>query len=102
MLGLMDIFQAFQVGVFGFVFCVLLMEQGQILSWYDDWLSDVEEELQWLSHPMGRCEKCFTGQVSFWLWLFQTSEYCPIEHALFVSFSILFVHSIKTIFILCR
>ena len=96
MLELIDIFLAFQLSVVGFVVSVLLMEQGQILSWYDDWLDSVEEFMPWLSHPLGKCERCFTGQLAFWFY-FGTNYAAlnPIKLVIFTSFSIFFVYLIK-------
>mgnify|MGYP006879605782 FL=1 len=92
----MDLALAAQLSVVGFVVSVLLMEQGQLLSWYDDWLDGVEDKLPWLSHPLGKCERCFTGQLSFWFYVWTNYPNCnPVKLVIFTSFSIFFVYLIK-------
>jgi len=112
MLTFLDIFQAFQLAVLGFVFSCVLMAQGKLLEPWLDFLTDFKKAnrvARWLSNPLGLCEACFTGQLALWVWLAQNWEKLEIstfaallEWALFISFSILFVVFIKEIYSKCK
>lgn len=96
------IFWSLQIAVFGYVVTCVLTEQNMLLSRYDDILIDLEAKHKWLAYPLGRCEKCFTGQVALWVWLhikhetyLENAFIAFVNHCVFVAFSILFVILIK-------
>lgn len=108
MIETIDIFFAFQLGVLGYVITCILMTQDYLLEWYLDLLLILETKGKfgkWLSKPLGLCEKCFTGQLALWIWVwFSYVEYIEnwslamFRHIVFISFSILFVVLMKNIF----
>lgn len=48
-----------------------LLDSGEIFERYGDLIARLPE---WLNKPLGLCEKCFAGQVAFWVSVF----YCPL------------------------
>ena len=44
----------------------LLLEPFMILNWYGKLLDKLPT---WLSFPLGRCEKCLSGQLALWFYL---------------------------------
>lgn len=99
-----DIFHALQVAVFGYVFSCLLMAEDQILEPWLDFLLWLETKAKWLAYPLGICEKCFTGQVALWLWLYLYGDLYKysflsslISHLMFIAFSIFTVTLIKNL-----
>lgn len=108
MINISDIFSAFQIAVLAYVIAAVLMSEGGILERYYDLLLDLRDSGRLgavLSKPLGLCEKCLTGQLALWTWLYMNYAdyfYNPFEallkHSIFISFSILFVITIKTIF----
>ena len=56
-----------QVAICAFVF-LLLTEPGHIFSFYGRFLQRMEWKISpavW--NPIGGCERCFSGQVGFWI-----------------------------------
>lgn len=109
MLELIDLFHALQLSVFAYVFSCILTEDGYILSWYDDLLIDLESKAKWLAYPLGRCEKCFAGQLALWFWIFINYNSEPdnwplaiLKLGLFISFTIIFVHIISIAIKRCK
>jgi hypothetical protein len=58
-----------------------LGEKGMIFEFYQAWISKLPD---WLSWPLGKCFKCFTGQVCFWYFIF-TKPFDFFELCFFVS-----------------
>jgi hypothetical protein len=109
MLNVNEIFTAFQIGVFAYVFVCVLMEPKNIFELYGDLLAELNNKHPYLARPLGYCELCFSGQLSLWYFIFTLkfktlfvgfyffvpTEYSFTKHILFVSFSILFTKAIK-------
>lgn len=88
MLDLQDIFLSFQLAVLAFVICEKLMQQGHILEWYLDLLLKLETKAKFLAKPLGLCSICFSGQLSFWVWIYRNSFFELGKIVLFVAFCI--------------
>ena len=78
-----------QISLITFMFCALGHE-GMIFSFYQRLIARLPD---WLSWPLGKCHKCFTGQVMLWYFIF-TKEWNGlnsdfIELAFFVSAGII-------------
>jgi hypothetical protein len=63
-----------------YMFCAL-GSQGMIFSPYQRLIDRLPE---WLSWPLGKCFKCFTGQVMLWYFIF-THKFDVFELLFFVS-----------------
>jgi len=108
MITLAQLFFTFGLAVLGYVICIILMDGEELLSRYDDLLIDLEnydKRFKWITKPLGRCEKCFTGQLVFWSGLKIYAPYCRVdlflgflELAILTAYGILFVMIIKKIF----
>jgi hypothetical protein len=94
MLDVNQIFTAFQIGVFAYVFVCILMEPKSIFELYGDLLADLNNKYPYLARPLGYCELCFSGQLALWYFVFEY-KYNFIQHILFISFAILFTKAIK-------
>jgi len=70
----------FKISLIAFMFTAL-GEKGMIFEFYQSWISKLPD---WISWPLGKCYKCFTGQVMFWYFLF-THPFDFWELAFFVS-----------------
>jgi len=71
-----------KISLIAFLFC-MLGQDGMIFSWYQKLIDKLPD---WLSFPLGKCYKCFAGQVCFWFYLIKYfSEYSLIDHLFFVS-----------------
>ena len=96
---------AFEIAVVAYVVCCIMTRQNYILSWYDDALTQVELYIgKWLSYPLGKCEKCFGGQIAFWYWLLEFQTYhleiwynAFLSHMIFVCTTILTITIIKSL-----
>lgn len=91
-----------QIAVLAWVVTVPLFDEGMIFEWYYDLLENLNSVFPMLAKPLGLCEKCFAGQLAFWVWLFYfKNEYtvdilnAVLRHSLFVSITIFFVILIK-------
>jgi len=63
-----------------------LLEPFMILNWYSNLIDRLPE---WLSFPLGRCEKCLSGQLAFWYYLISDfNEYNIFVHILFTTTTI--------------
>lgn len=45
----------------------LLLEPYMALNWYGNLIDKLPT---WLSFPLGRCEKCLSGQLALWYFVF--------------------------------
>ena len=103
MLTLLDLLFALELAALGCVFSLILIEEDQIFEWWGDiliWL--INHGLKYLAYPLGNCEKCFSGQLALWIWLFYSWEsykvniwHALIQHVLFISSTIFFTIPIK-------
>ena len=72
----------------------LLLEPNMALNWYGNLIDRLPT---WLSFPLGRCEKCLSGQLAFW-WFIIFEKYNIVEHILTVTTTIFLTYIItKTI-----
>lgn len=104
---MIDYIFALDLAVLGYVITCILMDAEGMLSWYDDILIDIEnkdDRLKWITYPLGRCEKCFTGQLAFWVGLQKYAPYCRTDYVIgflelfiFTAYAIIFVMLIKGI-----
>lgn len=105
MLSLFALQLCFEIAVFGVVFSRFLIAPDGILSPYGQLLMKIERRLPWLAKPLGMCERCFTGQVAFWLYL---AIYWPLDWVgrchmvFFVSLSIFWAALLTGAFDLIR
>lgn len=102
---------AVKAAVIGYVYAAILIQPGEILHWlfriFQKLLTtkeiitiDPPEELigkvpatkreiikeHWLLKPLGGCEKCTAGQISFWLFLYASifQKYYLYNDSIFV------------------
>jgi len=76
------IIEALYCALFSWVFCLILLDEGMIFSWYYKKISMLPD---WLNKPLGTCEYCFGGQVALWYYLYQYhSSYSLISHVVFI------------------
>jgi hypothetical protein len=82
--------QPFQVAIFAFVFCNILMQYGQIFHQYWQMLDNLvtKTDLDWLAKPLGHCDICFCGQVSLW---FAFAKYGPSLEVLLLPINAIFI-----------
>jgi len=83
-----------QIAVFAVVFSCILIEEGQIFSFYGDLLGRLPD---WLSQPLGLCAYCFGGQVALWYFIF-IPEYNFFTHISFVAITIFLIHLILYVY----
>jgi hypothetical protein len=78
---------SFLIAIGSFTFVCILQQPGEIFAWYPILIGKLPD---WISKPMGLCEKCFSGQAALWLFPFWLSEgpYDPVMHILFVLLTI--------------
>jgi hypothetical protein len=62
------------------MFC-LMGQNGLVFTSYQKLISDLPN---WMSWPLGKCYKCFTGQVCLWYFII-TKPFNIIELLFFVS-----------------
>jgi hypothetical protein len=89
--------------VIGFVYGVVLMENGMIGSYvyrhFENKYGGIDEDWRfkfWLS-----CEKCISGQLALWVYPFINPYWCFqgfIDHVFFICASILGVIIIKRVY----
>lgn len=97
MLGL-----AFQCAVVAYVYCAILVKPGMILHWWavlvekalvKETLTPVYERKEhWLYKPVIGCEQCVSGQIAFWISLFQ---YDLFQQVFIICMSILITKTIS-------
>lgn len=99
MLNVNEIQFAFEIAITSYVFCCILIDVDGIFEFYGDFLYNIKQskpKLEFILKPFGRCEHCFAGQVSFWIWLaFNFKEYNLISHIIFVSINIFLTFTLK-------
>ena len=84
-------------GIVGWVFCLILIDEGMI---FEKWWNIINRLPMWLSKPLGSCEFCFTGQLALWYYLYfawRTDAYNAFYHIAFISIAILTVKMINVI-----
>ncbi|HCC71261.1 MAG TPA: hypothetical protein DEQ09_08945 [Bacteroidales bacterium] len=84
-----------KIAVFAFVFCELLITEGNILGFYGQLIKRLPE---WAAMPLGLCAKCFAGQVAFWSYFFTCLQYNVLQHLFAVVFTIFFTELIVVIY----
>lgn len=86
-MSIYDIGLAFFLSIAAWVFVNVLQDEGMILERYGRLLDKMPG---WLSHPLGKCDRCLAGSLSFWVF-FLTDAYNPVRHVCFVCFAIFLV-----------
>jgi len=84
-----------KIAIFAFVFCELLITEGNILGFYGRFL---ERLPGWVAMPLGLCAKCFAGQLALWSYFFNCSQYNIMQHLFAVIFTIFFTEIIVVIY----
>ncbi len=70
MLNLLLLQYTFEISIVSFVICILLTDEYMILYRYYLFLLWLNRfNLQWLSYPLGYCEKCLGGQIALWFYI---------------------------------
>lgn len=102
MLTAIEILNAFQIGVFAFVFSCILIRQDYILEFYFDFLVWLESKTSSkITKPLGLCESCLAGQIALWFEILTAEKWYKIEiinAIIFVSFSIFFAAFLAAVF----
>jgi len=97
-----EIGTALFIGLFGCIYINILTDEGMIFEKYYEFLMKYEKR-KWLVNPLGYCEYCLVGQISFWLYLiYYLNEYNiihGISHVFFVITTIFFTQIFNSIFI---
>lgn len=85
------------ISLFSYSIFIICMEEKMILSfWADllDWIESKNSKLYFITYPLGNCEKCASGQISFWFFLYKNHQNYSldlgIQHCVFVALTILF------------
>jgi len=73
-----------KISLICFMFCAM-GQNGLIFTPYQKMIAKLPD---WLSWPLGKCHKCFTGQVMFWVFV-TTKPFNIIELSFFVAAGIL-------------
>lgn len=76
---------AFLIGAFAYVFTNILIQPGEILGFFGNWINRLPD---YLRKPLGGCEACFAGQLALWFGLFYY-EIPFFEIPFFIGLSIL-------------
>ena len=88
-------------GVIGYVYICILQQQPNILSSYHKFLTKVfnndkryqeGKDEHWLFFILGRCEKCFSGQVALWSYLAFAIHHSLYSDASFFFFEAFLFH----------
>jgi hypothetical protein len=89
------VFQSILAGIIGWVFCIILIDEGMI---FGKWWNVLNKLPSWLSKPLGACEYCFSGQLAFWYYLYgYLHSYSLLAHIAFTCGTIFTVKIINTI-----
>jgi hypothetical protein len=85
---------AFLLAIFVYVFCEILISEGNILDFYYRALN----RLKWayIAKPLGLCCYCFAGQLSLWLFIILNWGELNIFNTIFFITLTLFI--LKTIY----
>ena len=102
---------AFLIAVFSFVYCIVLTEPEMLLNGLYKWMdglfaTDLRAEFgkgkHWLFKVLIACEKCNSGQIALWLFLYKNWYYYIIDpfqtllnHVFFISFTIFLTTIVK-------
>jgi len=78
-----------QIAVFAVIFSCLLIEEGQIFSFYGRLLGKLPT---WIGSPLGLCVYCFGGQIAAWYYPIFMDGYEPEMHVFFVAITIFLIH----------
>ena len=93
------LFISLQVAVFVVVFSCLLIDEGQIFSFYGRLLDRLPE---WLGHPLGRCAYCLGGQIALWYFVYRMffipEKYSPFIHLSFIAITLFLIHLILYVY----
>jgi hypothetical protein len=73
--------EIFKISLIAFMFCALGQNKKSLFHWYQKLISDLPWYISW---PLGRCYKCFTGQVCLWYFIF-TKPFNVVELLFFIS-----------------
>jgi len=87
---------AITLSCFAIAFTCILMDTDNLLHKYRVFLDWIDND--WITKPLGLCEKCFAGQLTLWSYvlIFQRTEvYTLFGHASVVLMTILFTDIIK-------
>jgi hypothetical protein len=76
--------EALKISLIAYMFCAM-GQNGLIFSLYQKLISKLPD---WLSWPLGKCFKCFTGQVCLWYFVI-TKPFNIIDLTFFVSAGII-------------
>lgn len=67
------IITAILCGIVGWVYSVKLTEADMILNW---WYLFCDQKLpKWIAKPICTCEKCVSGQMGLWVFLFTDNSW---------------------------
>lgn len=97
---------ALELAVVAYVFCCELQKDKNIFAWYGDLINKLFAYTYGyiLANPLGYCEKCFAGQLAFWLFLYYNWRDYKIDifntlqhHVIFISVVIFITIIIKLI-----
>jgi hypothetical protein len=73
-----------KISLIAYMFCAL-GRNGLIFTPYQKLIAKLPD---WLSWPLGKCFKCFTGQVMLWVFIF-THKFDLVELLFFISAGIM-------------
>ena len=94
MLELKDILFTLELSIVALVFSNILIEVGGLFEKYGDLLANLYNKggfYKYISRPLGYCAKCFSGQISFYVYIItHYYKYNLIENIIFVSITIFF------------
>lgn len=98
---------SFLIAVLSVVYTNLLTDSNMIFNGIYNWLdrkfkNDQRGKNHWLFMIIIHCEKCFAGQVAFWIFIYlhfanEKHEYDPLIHVFFVAFTILSAYILNNI-----
>lgn len=86
------------VSITAVVFVFIISQPGELLGFWQKLLYKLPE---FIGKPLGLCEKCFTGQLALFTYLYLfirgVVPYDPLAHIVFISFSILVTNQLTRI-----
>jgi len=81
------------IGISAYVFSRILIDPDMIFGWWNNVLNKIPD---WLAKPLGKCEYCLAGQLSFWYYLiYFFNDYDVANHIVYTSLSIFTVEIIN-------
>jgi hypothetical protein len=94
-----EILLALEIAIAGYVFSGILTQPGHLFDWYGRMLERLRVKWQKCADPLGYCPLCFTGQLSFWLFLYYNlHHYNIVRHILFTSMAIFLVAAVGKVY----